>query len=147
MNNNNNLKKYKIKIYKSPFNNYKTIFCIKRKKFYLLKSEEILRQKIILFLIKKKKYNLYDIEVEKKIIKKKKIYKIDILIKKKNIPYIIIECKSPKKKITKNNFYQLLNYSNYLNNKYFYLTNGNENYLIKKKKKKIIFIKKINNFI
>ncbi|WGH27555.1 MAG: type I restriction enzyme HsdR N-terminal domain-containing protein [Candidatus Shikimatogenerans bostrichidophilus] len=145
--NNNYLKKYKIKIYKSPFNKYKTIFCIKRKKFFLFKNEEILRQKIILFLIKKKKYNLYDIEVEKKIIIKKKIHKIDILIKKKNIPYIIIECKSPKNKITKNNFYQLLNYSNYFNNKYFYLTNGNENFYIKKKNNKIKFIKKINNII
>ncbi|WGH25649.1 MAG: type I restriction enzyme HsdR N-terminal domain-containing protein [Candidatus Shikimatogenerans bostrichidophilus] len=136
-------KKYKIKIYKSIYNYKKTIFCIKRKKFYIFSYEELLRQKIILFLILEKMYKLYDIYVEKYIKIKKKINKIDILVYKKKKPYLIIECKSPKKKITKKNFYQLLQYGNVLKNKYFFLTNGIENIFFKIKKKKIIFIKKI----
>ncbi|WGH27043.1 MAG: type I restriction enzyme HsdR N-terminal domain-containing protein [Candidatus Shikimatogenerans bostrichidophilus] len=147
MNNiNNYLKKKKIKIYKSPLNKKKTIFCIKRKKFYLLNNEELLRQKIIFFLIKVKMYNLYDIEVEKIFKKKNNKIKIDILVNKKKKPYIIIECKTSKKCIIKKNFYQLLQYSNYLNNKYLLLTNGIENIFLKKKKNnKLIFINDIPN--
>ncbi|WGH28044.1 MAG: type I restriction enzyme HsdR N-terminal domain-containing protein [Candidatus Shikimatogenerans bostrichidophilus] len=138
------IKKKKIKIYKSYLNKKKTIFCLKRKKFIIFNKEELLRQKIILFLIKKKMYNLYDIEVEKFIIYNKKINKIDILVKKNKKPYIIIECKTPKKNIIKKDFYQILQYSNYYNNKYLLLTNGIENiYFKKEKNNKINFIKDI----
>ncbi|WOX79209.1 type I restriction enzyme HsdR N-terminal domain-containing protein [Candidatus Shikimatogenerans bostrichidophilus] len=135
-----NLKKYKIKIYKTPFNFKKTIFCIKRKKFLLFNYEEILRQKIILYLIHEKNYNLYNIEIEKIIYNQNKIYIIDIFVKTNNI---LIECKSPNKKLTKNNIYQLFNYSNYINIKYFILTNGIENIFLKKKLNNIKIINDI----
>ncbi|MDH3004849.1 MAG: type I restriction enzyme HsdR N-terminal domain-containing protein [Candidatus Shikimatogenerans sp. JK-2022] len=141
--NKKNLKKYKIKIYKSIYYKKPTIFCIKRKKFYKFSNEELLRQKIILFLIFKKKYNLYNIFVEKKIKIKNKKYRIDILVKKNNKPYLIIECKSPQKKITKKNFKQLLNYRKAIKSKFFYLTNEKQNFIFFKNKKKIKKIKKI----
>lgn len=143
--NKKNLKKYKIKIYKSIYYKKPTIFCIKRKKFYKFSNEELLRQKIILFLIFKKKYNLYNIFVEKKIKIKNKKYRIDILVKKNNKPYLIIECKSPQKKITKKNFKQLLNYRKAIKSKFFYLTNEKQNFIFFKNKKKIKKIKFILN--
>ncbi|MDH3003782.1 MAG: type I restriction enzyme HsdR N-terminal domain-containing protein [Candidatus Shikimatogenerans sp. JK-2022] len=144
MNNiNKYIKKKKIKIFKSFINNKKNIFCIKRKKLILYRKEELLRQKILLFLIKKKKYNINNINIEKKIFYKKKIYKIDILIKKKNKPYILIECKNPNNYIINKNFFQLFKYSNFYNFKYLCLINGKINYLFKIKNNNIINIKDI----
>ncbi|WGH25284.1 MAG: type I restriction enzyme HsdR N-terminal domain-containing protein [Candidatus Shikimatogenerans bostrichidophilus] len=133
--------KKKIKIYKSIFNNYKTIFCIIRKKFYIFSYEELLRQKIILYLILVKGYNISNISVEEFLYIKNQIYKIDILVKKNNYPYIIIECKSPKIKINNNNLNQILQYGNILNNKYYLLTNSIDHIIFKIKKTKLIFIK------
>lgn len=142
----NNLKKYKIKIFK--FNFKKTIFCLKRKKFLVFNYEELLRQKIIFFLIIEKMYKLQNIYVEKYFNIKDKIYKVDILIKKKKQNYIIIECKTPLKKINNNNINQILNYGKILNTKYFYLTNEIENIIFKINNNNFFFLKDIpsNNF-
>lgn len=134
------------KLFKNKFINYKyknTIFCIVRKKFYIFSYEELLRQKIILYLIFKKMYNIYNIYVEQYLYIKNKIYIIDILIIKKKLPYLIIECKTPKKKINYSNINQLLQYCTLLNAKYSFLTNGIDNIILKIKKDKIIFIKDI----
>ncbi|BDT61592.1 MAG: restriction endonuclease subunit R [Flavobacteriales endosymbiont of Rhyzopertha dominica] len=141
-----NINKYKIKLYKSLFNNYKNIFCIKRKKFIIYSEEELLRQKILLFLINKKKYKLYNIKIEKKIfLNYNKYYKIDILVNNN----ILIECKSPKFKINKINFYQLFKYSNFLKINYLFLTNGIENIIFKINllNNKIKYVKDIPNNI
>ncbi|WGH25102.1 MAG: type I restriction enzyme HsdR N-terminal domain-containing protein [Candidatus Shikimatogenerans bostrichidophilus] len=136
----------KIKIYKSIFNNYKTIFCIIRKKFYIFSYEELLRQKIILYLILIKGYNISNISVEEFLYIKNRIYKIDILVKKKNYPYFIIECKSPRIKINHNNFNQILQYGKILNNKYYLLTNKIDHIIFKIKKNKLFFIKNIPKY-
>ncbi|MDH3004457.1 MAG: type I restriction enzyme HsdR N-terminal domain-containing protein [Candidatus Shikimatogenerans sp. JK-2022] len=130
------IKKKNIKIL-----NKNKIYCLKRKKIFLFSNEEYLRQNLLLYLIKKKGYNISNIYVEKKFNKKK--YRIDILIKKKNIPYLIIECKSPKLKIINNYLNQILKYGNILKPKYYYLTNKIDNILFKIKNKKIYFIKNI----
>ncbi|WGH25561.1 MAG: type I restriction enzyme HsdR N-terminal domain-containing protein [Candidatus Shikimatogenerans bostrichidophilus] len=121
----------------------KKIFCIKRKKFYNFSYEELLRQKIILFLIFKKKYNLKNILIEKSIKIKKKKFRIDIIVLSKNKPYIIIECKSPKKKINKKNIKQLLIYGNLIKTKYFFLTNKINNIIFYKYKNNFTFINQL----
>ncbi|MDH3005026.1 MAG: type I restriction enzyme HsdR N-terminal domain-containing protein [Candidatus Shikimatogenerans sp. JK-2022] len=132
----------KFKDIKSIYNN-QTIFCLKRKKYFIFSYEELLRQKIILFLILEKGYNIYNISVEEYFLINNKKYRIDILVKKNKLPYMIIECKSPKIKIINNNFNQILEYGNIINNKYYLLTNETNSILFKILKKKIIFIKKI----
>ncbi|WGH24921.1 MAG: type I restriction enzyme HsdR N-terminal domain-containing protein [Candidatus Shikimatogenerans bostrichidophilus] len=121
----------------------KMIYCIKRKKFYLCTLEEYLRQKILLYLIIKKGYNLYNIFVEEYFIFNYKNYKIDILIKKNNKPFFLIECKSPINKINYYNIHQILHYGSILNCKYFFLTNQTNNFIFLKKNNKIKFLKTI----
>ncbi|XBT18337.1 MAG: type I restriction enzyme HsdR N-terminal domain-containing protein [Candidatus Shikimatogenerans sp. Tduv] len=113
-------------------NKKKYIFCLIRKKFVLLNNEEKVRQKILNYIIFKKKIKKKYILVEKKIKKQK----IDILIKKKKKPYILIECKSYINKINIKNFLQILKYNKYIKCKHIYIYNS----------KYLILIKNINIF-
>ncbi|WGH24552.1 MAG: type I restriction enzyme HsdR N-terminal domain-containing protein [Candidatus Shikimatogenerans bostrichidophilus] len=134
-------KKRSIKVYKYNLFNY--IYCIKRNRYYILTNEEYIRQIILLYLIYIKGYNISSIYLENKIKIKNKIFKIDILIVRNNLPYILIECKTYKRKINYLNIDQILKYGNHLNIKYYWLTNIYNNIIFYKKKRKIIFLKEI----
>lgn len=126
---------FRIKI----FNKKYYIFCIIRKKFYLLKKEEWVRQNLIRFLIKEKGYN--KIFIEFPILFNNIRKRIDIIILKKNIPYILIECKAPNIKI---NFMKTIKqtfiYYNIIKCPYIMITNGINNKICFFNKKKIHLI-------
>ncbi|WGH24735.1 MAG: type I restriction enzyme HsdR N-terminal domain-containing protein [Candidatus Shikimatogenerans bostrichidophilus] len=131
----------KVKIYK--YNSFKFIYCLKRKRYYILTNEEYIRQKILLYLIYIKKYDISNIYLENKIKIKNKVFKIDILIKNNNKPYIIIECKTYKNKIKYIDLDQIIKYGSIMKIKFYWLTNKFNNLIFYKKKNKIIFIKEI----
>lgn len=116
----NQLKNFKIK----NINNKFYIFCLIRKKFFLLNYEEWVRQKILFLLINKKGYCKSRIAVESSISLKGLKKRLDIIIYSKKLPYIIIECKSPYIKINKKIIDQLLLYNSMIYSQYLVVTNG-----------------------
>ncbi|WGH27376.1 MAG: type I restriction enzyme HsdR N-terminal domain-containing protein [Candidatus Bostrichicola ureolyticus] len=128
-------------------NNKKFIYCIIRKKKYLLTQEELVRQHVIKFLVLEKGYSLSGIAVEVPILVNNIRRRIDIVVYKCAIPYIIIECKSPKNIIpSQNDFNQILIYNLVIKSHYLMITNGIQHVFFIKKNKKFIFLKKIPFF-
>ncbi|WP_317168662.1 type I restriction enzyme HsdR N-terminal domain-containing protein [Blattabacterium cuenoti] len=121
------------------------IFCAIRKKFYSFTQEEIIRQYVIFLLKKIKNYKEKNILVEfpLKINKLKK--RIDILVQINSNPYIIIECKSPKKSIQQKVFDQISLYNSVIKAPYLMISNGIENFIfqVDEQKKTFSFLKKI----
>ncbi len=109
------------------------IFDIIRKKHVVLTSEEWVRQNCIKFLIHNYDYPKHLINVEKKI-NLQGIYKrFDIVIfNKYGDIMVLIECKSPKVKISQKSFDQIAQYNMSLNSLYFMITNGLIHYYYKR---------------
>lgn len=105
-------------------NNKLYIFCLIRKKFYILNYEEWVRQNILFLLINKKGYCQSSIDVESFISFKGFNKRLDIIIYNKKLPYIIVECKSPYIKINQKIIDQLLLYNAIVYSKYIVVTNG-----------------------
>jgi len=100
-----------------------------RKKFVAFTPEEYVRQTLIHFLIKEKKYpkNLMSLEHEFKLHGQKK--RADIVVyNNKAKPIMIIECKAPTVKITQNAVNQVANYNIHYKVKYLLVTNGTDFY-------------------
>lgn len=120
-------------------NNKYYIFCIIRKRFYILTPEEWIRQNLIQFLIEEKKYN--NIYVEFPILFNSRKKRVDIIIFKNNYPYILIECKSPKIKINfMKTIEQIFIYYYKLKSRYIMITNGIYNKIFFIYNHKIFFI-------
>jgi len=118
-----NLPTYSFKIKSKE--NILYIFDILRKKNVVLTPEEWVRQNYIQFLISEKKYPKSHIAIEKQLKINNLVKRTDILIFDKNgLPYIIVECKSPKVKITQDVFDQIAKYNLKLKAKYLIVTNG-----------------------
>lgn len=118
-----NLPTYSFKIKSKE--NILYIFDILRKKNVVLTPEEWVRQNYIQFLISEKKYPKSLIAIEKQLKINNLIKRTDILIFDKNgLPSIIVECKSPKVKITQDVFDQIAKYNLKLKAKYLIVTNG-----------------------
>jgi hypothetical protein len=106
-----------------------SIFDVIRKKFIILTPEEWVRQHVIHFLIAEKKYPKSLINVEK-------ILKVNGLDKRYDIVifntdgsiYILVECKSPKIKITQATFDQIARYNLSMKAEYLMVTNGLNHY-------------------
>lgn len=130
-------KKIKIKYY----NNKKYIYCIKREKYYLFSYEEHLRQLLIFYLILIKGFSIINIRVENNFFYTYSLFKYDILVMYNKRPYIIIECKSPRKTIVKENIDQLIKYGSILNVEYYCLTNKNDSFIFSIKNNKLFFFK------
>ena len=96
-----------------------------RKKYFLLTSEEWVRQHFISYLNKYKNYPLGLMRVEQMIKYNKLRTRADIVLyNNEGIPTMIIECKSPTVKISQDTFYQIARYNSKLRVKYLVLTNG-----------------------
>ena len=104
------------------------IFCSVRKKWLLLTPEEWVRQHIIRYLIETKKYSKSainsEIIVEMNGMKKR----ADVIVFKKEIPFLIVECKAPSIPITQETFDQIARYNLQLNAEFLMVSNGLEHY-------------------
>ncbi len=109
-----------------------SIFDVIRKKFIILTPEEWVRQHVIHFLIEEKKYPKSLINVEK-------ILKVNGLDKRYDIVvfnndgsiYILVECKSPKVRISQHTFDQIARYNLSMKADFLMVTNGLNHYFCK----------------
>jgi len=105
------------------------IFDNLRKKYLVLTPEEWVRQHVVRFLIKEKKYPASLIALEKQLIINNLKKRTDIVVfNKEGNPHIIVECKAPTIKINQDTFDQIARYNLKLNANYLMITNGLEHY-------------------
>ncbi len=101
------------------------LFCTIRKKYLVLQPEELVRQLTIQYLIKDSAYNKNNIHVERGLTVNGLYRRTDIIIYDKDVqPYLLVECKRPKVKITQAVFDQIARYNLTLKVKYLLVTNG-----------------------
>lgn len=100
-----------------------------RKKFVILTPEEWVRQHVVNFLLKEKKYPKSLINVEK-------ILKVNGLAKRYDIVvfnpdgsiFILVECKAPEVKISQMTFDQIARYNMTMDARFLMVTNGLNHY-------------------
>ncbi len=139
-----NLPTYQFKIKSSE--NKQLIFDKIRKKYVVLTPEEWVRQNFIEYLTIEKKYPISLIAVEKQLLINKQKKRFDILVHNTDgKPLIIIECKSPKIKITQQTFDQMARYNMGLNAEFLIATNGLEHFYcnMDTKNKRYVFLNDI----
>ena len=125
------------------------VFDAVRKKYFILTPEEWVRQHFIYFLNAEKKYPLGLMGVEKLVKYNDMRTRADIVLyNNQGRPNMIVECKSPKVKITQDTFNQIAKYNSHLKVQYLVVTNGIKHYCceIKYDTYKIKFLEEIPSF-
>ena len=108
------------------------IFDVVRKKYLLLTPEEWVRQNLIYYLNKEKKYPLGLMGVEQMVKYNSLKTRADIVMyNTEGKANIIVECKAPDVKITQDTFNQIAKYNSQLKVKYLLVTNGINHYCCK----------------
>jgi hypothetical protein len=103
-----------------------------RKKYLVMTPEESVRQLLTLYLLEDLAYSKSSISVEKMLRVNGLQKRFDILVYDENTqPFLIIECKSPKIKITDDVFRQASVYNFELQAPYLVVCNGLETYCCK----------------
>ncbi|MBK8554728.1 MAG: type I restriction enzyme HsdR N-terminal domain-containing protein [Lewinellaceae bacterium] len=96
-----------------------------RKKLILLTPEELLRQLVVHFLLVDMKYPIQKIRVEIGIMLHGMKRRCDIVVFDDSIkPWLLVECKSPKVRISQNTFEQAAAYNLQLQVPFLAVTNG-----------------------
>lgn len=114
------------------------IFCIIRKKWYLITPEEWVRQNFLLYLVHVLKFPASLIAVEKQLQISEVKKRFDIVVYQNAVPFFIVECKEMNVPLTESTLNQVLNYNGTIQAPFIVVTNGN--YCA-------AFEKKENNFI
>ena len=143
-----NFKSYQLKIKNNENKQY--VFDEIRKKNVLLTPEEWVRQNCIQFLIHEKKYPKSLISVEKKISVNSLTKRYDIVVFNSDGRIVLlVECKSPKVKISQNTFDQISRYNLAFKSKYLMITNGLRHYYceIDYVNNKCFFLEELPNYI
>lgn len=105
----------------------KVIFDPVRKKFIPLTPEEWVRQHCIAHLFHHYQLSLGLIAVEKEISTFGLRKRFDIVVFASDAkPFILVECKAPEVKITRETLIQAATYNNKLDSKYVWITNGQQ---------------------
>ncbi len=101
------------------------IFDIIRKKYVSLTPEEWVRQHLIHFLVKERKFPQSLLSVEKKVLVNNLMRRTDVVVYSSTLkPLMIVECKAPSVQLTQTTFDQTARYNMTLGVAYFILTNG-----------------------
>ena len=109
-------------------NEQKEIFDPIRKKWFLLRPEEFVRQLAIIYLNEVLSYPLKLIGVEKQMKVHGMKRRFDLVVfDRQASPYVLIECKSPKQQLNQDAALQIANYNIALKAQYLWLTNGRDN--------------------
>ena len=108
------------------------IFDIVRKKWFVLTSEEWVRQHCIHFLVYIKYYPISLINVEKKVLINNLTKRYDIIAySRTGKVLLIVECKGSNIKISQKTFDQIARYNLVLKSTYLMISNGLSNYFCK----------------
>ncbi|MCW3086748.1 MAG: restriction endonuclease subunit [Sediminibacterium sp.] len=99
-----------------------------RKRWVPLTPEEWVRQNMLQYLVKVKKYPASLIAVEKEIALGELRKRFDILVYNASKPWMIIECKEMNVNMDESVIKQALNYNITLQTDYLIITNGNKIY-------------------
>ncbi|MDO9001618.1 MAG: type I restriction enzyme HsdR N-terminal domain-containing protein [Bacteroidota bacterium] len=115
------------------------IFDEVRKKWLVLTPEEWVRQHLIHFLIKEKKYPSSLISIEKEIILNDLKKRYDIVVYNKQLkPILIIECKAPYIDLDKTVVEQALRYNLIIKADYLMISNGVSDFTFNSSNEQII---------
>lgn len=106
-------------------NNTTQVFDQVRRRFVVFTPEERVRQALIYFLHKERRYPLGLMKLEERLYYNKILCRADILIYNKDgNPIMLIECKAPSIKISQEVFYQIAKYNYSLKVPYLVVSNG-----------------------
>lgn len=106
------------------------IFDIIRKKYVRLTPEEWVRQHLLHFLVKERKFPETLLSVEKKLLINQLEKRTDVVMYSNSLqPLLLAECKAPLVPISQAAFDQAARYNMTLNVGYFLITNGLETYI------------------
>ena len=127
-------------------NGKELIFCIIRKRWFVITPEEWVRQNFILYLIVTLQYPAALIAVEKQIILNEVKKRFDIVVYKNALPYIIVECKEMNVQLSESTISQVLNYNSSIQAPYIVVTNGSYSAGFFKQENKFIEIEDLHQF-
>lgn len=117
---------FKIQSADSPEQSLK-IFDIIRKKYVSLTPEEWVRQHLLHFMVKERKFPQTLLSVEKKVLVNRLFRRTDVVVYSPELkPVLIAECKAPSIVLTQMTFDQTARYNMTLGVFYFIITNGLE---------------------
>tara|TARA_B100001250_G_C19522228_1_gene666498 strand:- start:55 stop:504 length:450 start_codon:yes stop_codon:yes gene_type:complete len=142
-----NFKSYHLKTKNNENKQY--VFDEIRKKYVLLTPEEWVRQNCIQFLIHEKKYPKSLISIEKKLSINSLTKRYDIVVfNSDGIILLLVECKSPKLKISQKTFDQISIYNLTFKSQYLMITNGLIHYFceVDYVNNKYFFLNELPNF-
>ncbi len=122
------------------------IFDPLRKKWVRLTPEEWVRQNFLQYLLQTKQYPASLIAIEKEIMMGELKKRFDILVYKKDLPWLLVECKEMNTPVNETVFHQLLRYQSSLQASYIVITNGNETKAWATKEKEIICLDAIPGY-
>jgi len=126
------------------------VFDIIRRKYLLLTPEEWVRQHLIHLLIAQYKYPKTLISCEKGLSYNKRLKRTDILtFDQLGNPFLLIECKAPTIKLSKNTLHQASTYNSELKAPFLCISNGLNTlcFQIDHKNKKIIQLNDLPYFL
>ena len=127
-------------------NGKELIFCIIRKRWFVITPEEWVRQNFILYLIVTLQYPAALIAVEKQLILNEVKKRFDIVVYKDALPYVIVECKEMNVQLSESTIRQVLNYNSAIQAPYIVVTNGSYSAGFFKKENKFIEIEELPAF-
>lgn len=107
------------------------ISCMIRKKWLVYTPEEWVRQHVLHFLTKEKKFSTSNIKLEQIVDINGMKKRSDITIFRKDKPMVMVECKAPHITITQETFDQLARYNAQIGSEYLMITNGLNHYYCK----------------
>lgn len=127
-------------------NGKELIFCIIRKRWFMITPEEWVRQNFVLYLIQSLQYPASLIAVEKQLLLSEVKKRFDIVVYKDAIPFIIVECKEMNVPLSETTISQVLNYNSAVQAPYIVVTNGSYCAGFFKKENKFVEIEELPHF-
>lgn len=111
-------------------NNQRMVRCLLRRKWLVLQPEEFVRQLLLHFFIEDMHYNRNRITVERGLQVDRRDKRTDILVFDKRMrPWLLVECKAPKRPLSNQTFQQASTYNNPLQAPYLMVSNGRQSFV------------------
>jgi hypothetical protein len=105
-------------------NDKQFLFDAIRKKWIIITPEEWVRQNLIQYLIQIKKFPKQLFAIEKLIKVGELSKRFDVVIYKKDMPWMLIECKQPEVNLSHSTLHQILAYNTTIRAEYLCISNG-----------------------